>query len=246
MSTYTCPKGCISTDPDWCSECGANMKPGAAAAQAAQQVAAGASSSAAPMLCPSCGTPRKGNGRFCGVCRYDYETGQAYSPPAGAPAPPQDNAKGELANAIPASPGNDAATSSHATLDPADILADPGTPRQPWVVIIDFDPTIDPTATPDIRQKRPRLTFPLDLPEMLIGRAGSKSHPEIPIEDEGVSSRHAKILFTAEGDPCLLELGSTNGTAVNNVPATAGLPVALKSGDQIVMGRWTRITIKTK
>jgi FHA domain-containing protein len=242
MSTYTCPKGCTSTDPDWCSECGASMKPAAAVPK---QVASSAPSLAAPMLCPTCGTPRKGSGRFCGVCRYDFETGQAYSPRAATAVPPQVNAGAE-GNGVAAATATAAGPASPASLDPTTILSGGGAPRQPWVVIIDFDPTVDPTSTPDISQKRPRLTFPLDLPEMLIGRAGSKSHPEIPIEDEGVSSRHAKILFTADGDPCLLELGSTNGTLVNNAPATAGLPVALRSGDQIVMGRWTRITIKTK
>jgi pSer/pThr/pTyr-binding forkhead associated (FHA) protein len=81
---------------------------------------------------------------------------------------------------------------------------------------------------------------------LLIGRAGGKGHPEIPVEDEGVSSRHAKIIFDDAGEPSLLELGSTNGTRVNETIATPGLAVALKSGDQIVLGRWTRMTIKAK
>jgi hypothetical protein len=119
-------------------------------------------------------------------------------------------------------------------------------PKAAWAVLIDFDPTVDPTATPDISRPRPRLTFPLDLPELLIGRAGGKGHPEIPVEDEGVSSRHAKIIFDDAGEPSLLELGSTNGTRVNETIATPGLAVALKSGDQIVLGRWTRMTIKAK
>jgi len=237
MASYTCPKsGCESRDPDWCSECGADMHPSRAAAPA----------DAAPMLCPACGTPRENNGRFCGVCRYNFETGQPYSSASAA-------AKTTPAEVIAVAPSSQppvAATSQTLSAtavpppEPAAILVGAAAPKTPWVILIDFDPTVDPTATPDISTARPRLTFPLDLAELLIGRAGSKNHPEIPIEDEGVSGRHAKIVFSAEGRPFLLELGSTNGTRVNGVAATAGLPLPLKSGDQIVIGRWTRMTIK--
>jgi hypothetical protein len=243
MSSYICPKnGCASDDPDWCSECGAHMHPEAQASAATQPGAA----SAAPMLCPNCGTPRENNGRFCGVCRYNFETGQSYAAPsAAATASPPTEPSAIAAAADPPPPTDKSPTSGSAT-DPTSIFARGGIPKVPWAVFIDFDPTIDPTASPDIGHARPRLTFPLDLSELLIGRAGAKGHPDIPIEDEGVSSRHAKIIFSADGDPFLLELGSTNGTLVNGVAATAGLPAPLKSGDQIVIGRWTRITLKSK
>jgi hypothetical protein len=235
MASYTCPKsGCQSSDPDWCSECGADMHPSRAPAPA----------EAAPMLCPACGTPRENNGRFCGVCRYNFETGQPYS---SASAVAKANAK-EVVPVAPPPPAAAAGQTSGGTAvsppEPAAVLVGTAAPKTPWAILIDFDPTVDPTATPDISVARPRLTFPLDLPELLIGRAGGKNHPEIPIEDEGVSGRHAKIVFSAEGCPFLLELGSTNGTRVNGVAATAGLPLPLKSGDQIVLGRWTRMTIK--
>ena len=201
-----------------------------------------AQASAAPMLCPNCGTPRENNGRFCGVCRYNFETGQSYapSPPAATtPAPPP-----AAQPAAPPAPADGPPAQDAAAAETGLLLA--GAPKAPWAVLIDFDPTIDPTATPDISHARPRLTFPLDLPEILIGRAGGKGHPEIPIVDEGVSSRHAKILFDVAGDPFLLDLGSTNGTQVNGVAVTAGLPVALKPDDRIVLGRWTRITLKAR
>jgi hypothetical protein len=248
MSSYTCPKnGCASDDPDWCSECGANMHPDAPVS--APTPTAGVAT-AAPVLCPNCGTPRENNGRFCGVCRYNFETGQAYAPPAAAPAtsaPAEPVAMAAPAAAEPVSaPSAEKPPASVPATDLTAILAGGGMPKTPWAVLIDFDPTVDPTSSPDISRPRPRLTFPLDLSEILIGRAGAKGHPDIPIEDEGVSSRHAKIIFSADGDPFLLELGSTNGTLVNGVAAKAGLPAPLKSGDRIVMGRWTRITIKSK
>lgn len=244
MSSYTCPKnGCASSDADWCSECGANMHPDAAAS-VLPPTAGGMS--AAPMLCPNCGTPRENNGRFCGVCRYNFETGQSYAPQASVPAISSAPTAAAAPVAVAPAAPTEKPPASSSVMDPAAILAGGGMPKTPWAVLIDFDPTIDPTASPDISHARPRLTFPLDLSEVLIGRAGAKGHPDIPIEDEGVSSRHAKIIFSIDGDPFLLELGSTNGTLVNGVAAKAGLPAPLKSGDQIVMGRWTRITIKSK
>jgi hypothetical protein len=212
---------------------------------AAHGAAAPAPSDAAPMLCPACGTPRENNGRFCGVCRYNFETGQPYAS-ATAKETAKETAAAPVVAQQQATTSGDGAKSAAATTpaDPATVLVGAAAPKMPWAVLIDFDPTIDPTASPDVSVVRPRLTFPLDLPELLIGRAGSKSHPEIPIEDEGVSGRHAKIVFSSEGYPFLLELGSTNGTRVNGVAATAGLPLPLKSGDQIVIGRWTRMTIK--
>jgi hypothetical protein len=244
MSSYTCPKnGCASDDPDWCSECGAHMHPDAAQASAPSQPG---TASAATMLCPNCGTPRENSGRFCGVCRYNFETGQSYATPAAAvAASPPVEASAIAVVAAPAPPAGKPSVSGSAA-DPTAILTGGGMPKVPWAALIDFDPTIDPTASPDISHARPRLTFPLDLSELLIGRAGAKGHPDIPIEDEGVSGRHAKIIFSADGDPFLLELGSTNGTLVNGVAATPGLLAPLKSGDQIVMGRWTRITLKSK
>jgi hypothetical protein len=230
-STYPCPKnGCTSSDPDWCSECGANMHP-----IAAQPAASAAASAATAMLCPDCGTPREGADQWCGVCRYNFTTGQSFSAEAVAAAAPADPKISEAPTAAAAVP------------PPADdhkVLA--GWPKGAWSVVIDFDPSIDPTLDPGKVASRPQLTFPLDLPEMRIGRKNGKDHPELPIDDEAVSSRHAKISFTADGEPTLLDLASTNGTSVNGVPATAGLAVALKSGDQITLGRWTRITIRCR
>ena len=202
---------------------------------AAQPAASAAASAATAMLCPDCGTPREGADQWCGVCRYNFTTGQSFSAEPVAAAAPADPAISKAPTAAATAP------------PPADdhkVLA--GWPKGAWSVVIDFDPSIDPTLDAGTVASRPQLTFPLDLPEMRIGRKNGKDHPELPIDDEAVSSRHAKISFTADGEPTLLDLASTNGTSVNGVPATAGLAVTLKSGDQITLGRWTRITIRCR
>jgi predicted component of type VI protein secretion system len=252
MAVYPCPKnGCSSTDPDWCSECGANMHPGALPS-------APAGSSATAVLCPDCGTPRDGQDEYCGVCRYNFRTGKSFSPAAATPAPPAAApivapVAAPIAALAPApveappaeaqQPAPTNGTTRTADVTSANTL---GEPKGAWYVVIEFDPTVDPGLDAASVTPRPTLTFPLDLPELRIGRKGGKEHPELPIDDEGVSSRHARISFTAEGDPVLLDLNSTNGTTVNNAPMAAGVPVALASGDVVRIGRWTRITVKAR
>jgi len=215
--TYPCPKnGCQSNDPDWCSECGAPMR--AVAAPVPSPTGAPA---LAPTLCPDCSTPRDGDGEFCGVCRFNFETGQSYAPAAAAaPAAP---APSPVAAAVAETPV-------------------PVISRQ-WSVHIERDPALDPSVDPASLAPYPQLTFPLDLPEMLIGRANGRNHPEIPVDDEGVSSRHAKLAFAADGSLSVLDLASTNGTTLNGVALIAGAATILASGDQMVIGRWSRLTV---
>ncbi|MGO9390525.1 FHA domain-containing protein [Rhodoblastus sp.] len=222
MATYPCPKnGCASTDPDWCSECGANMHPGAAPASAATAT-----------LCPDCGTPRDAQDEWCGVCRYNFKAGKSFSPVTAASQLP-----------VSADPPSLPTGARTADVQKATTL---GEPKGAWYVVIEFDASVDPGLDASQIAPRPTLTFPLDLAEMRIGRKGGRDHPELPLDDEGVSSRHAKISFTADGDPILLDLNSTNGTVVNDAPIAAGIPVALASGDVIKLGRWTRITVRAR
>jgi ribosomal protein S14 len=242
MATYPCPKnGCASTDPDWCSECGANMHPAATPASPAKPAVATAT------LCPDCGTPRDAQDEWCGVCRYNFRTGKSFAPAAPV-APAIETAPAPDPGLVAASPAQADPPSAPAGSRAADMnkATTLGAPKGAWYVVIEFDPSIDPGLDATTVTARPTLTFPLDLAEMRLGRKGGREHPELPIDDEGVSSRHAKISFTTDGDPVLLDLNSTNGTAVNDAPVAAGVPMALASGDVIKLGRWTRITIRAR
>lgn len=54
--------------------------------------------------------------------------------------------------------------------------------------------------------------------------------------EKGVSRRHAKIFF--QGDECYIEdVGSANGTFLNDRRLTPYLPYPLKAGDQIQIGQ---------
>jgi len=116
-----------------------------------------------------------------------------------------------------------------------------------WTVTIEIDPSLDvepDPATPPPVGRSERL-FPIDLPEMLIGRRDDRQdiRPEIPIQDPAVSRRHAQLLLLPGGGLAVLDLASANGTAVNGVETPAGERHELNDGDALTMGRWTRITV---
>lgn len=79
MSSFTCPQGHTSDTGDFCSDCGIEMNPAAAAANPP----AVSVSSPVPAAkgtgehCPTCSTERDDHSSvFCGVCGYNYSTGQ--------------------------------------------------------------------------------------------------------------------------------------------------------------------------
>jgi len=87
--------------------------------------------------------------------------------------------------------------------------------------------------------------FPLDLADHLIGRRSDSAdiHPEIVINDPGISRRHARILHGADGALAVLDLGSMNGTRLNDTPLEANVPTRIAAGDQITLGCWTRLRL---
>ncbi len=72
--------------------------------------------------------------------------------------------------------------------------------------------------------------FALDKAEHLIGRT---ANIDIPVLDERVSQMHAKVVLQ-DGRHFVEDLGSTNGTYVNNQPLTG--PRKLQDGDLIQVG----------
>lgn len=81
MNGLVCPKcGGVSTDAEFCSECGAAM---AAPAMTPAEAVPGAVET-----CPVCGEARPGPfARFCDTCRYDFLSKTPFSA-APAPSPP--------------------------------------------------------------------------------------------------------------------------------------------------------------
>lgn len=80
-------------------------------------------------------------------------------------------------------------------------------------------------------------TFPLSKDESYVGRVDrvTGTVPEVDLSEDDpkrfVSRRHAKIVRTDEGFALVEEIGSVNGTYLNNQRLTTGSPAPLKNGD---------------
>jgi predicted component of type VI protein secretion system len=120
-------------------------------------------------------------------------------------------------------------------------------PRSPTAfrVEVSVDPSLDTEPDPDrpCPPPRPPISCTLDLPESPVGRADAVPPPVLPLDDPGVSRRHAAFLVE-HGALWILDLGSTNGTQVNGVSLQPQVRTALQVGDQVTLGRWTRIEVK--
>lgn len=97
--------------------------------------------------------------------------------------------------------------------------------------------------------------FILNAPQMRIGRrrgGPGEPVPEIdlgePPEDPGISRMHAVLERRDDGTYGLRDLGSTNGTTLNEdpQPIAPNTAVALSPGDRIRIGAWTTITLRAR
>lgn len=78
-------------------------------------------------------------------------------------------------------------------------------------------------------------TFTLDEPVSIIGRCSLQNKPDIELNDEVVSRRHLEILLKDE-KYWLKDLGSTNGTMLNEDRIIAGNLYELKHNSKIGLG----------
>jgi hypothetical protein len=96
-------------------------------------------------------------------------------------------------------------------------------------------PAPSPTPAPSSQAGPARLVLdgkevPIDRDTMVIGRLQGS---EVEIEDPGASRRHAEIRKDGT-EFVLVDLGSTNGTLVNDSPVSEQV---LQDGDRITIGR---------
>ena len=132
--------------------------------------------------------------------------------------------------------------------------APPAGPVAGWTVTIAPDPVyfaenaIDGIEFPASPASR---TVPLPPPQVRIGRKSNSkgTHPEIDLaeDDPGVSHSHALLTLSVDGVWLVSDLGSTNGTYINDdqQPLTAGESRSLTSGDRVHVGAWTTLTLNS-
>jgi len=260
--TVRCPNGHDSDDNDYCSVCGlAITAPSQGGATLA--TAAPVSSATMAIVCPACGEPRADpRARFCEVCRFDFVAGVPGPPPGGVVAGTVSVAPAATASAV-ADPLSSAAppvdTSTVPAADPVPsavpatalpTVANAGVARaRAWDVVVSVDPSLDVDPDPAVPAPvgEPEYILPLDQDETLIGRRDDLRgiHPDVALRDPGASRRHASLLRGNDGSLAVIDLASANGTSVNGVELAAGARQALRDGDSITLGRWTRLTLRS-
>jgi len=269
----TCAKGHDSATADYCDVCGMPIAGAdrAAAGAAAPGTAAGpgngsatpwasppGAGSAAPAgpgaVCPRCGTPQ--SGRFCERDGYDFVaaaltggSGQAapVSPSAPAPVTPAPAAVPAAAPAAVPAAAPDNGSGPNAT----EWTAVVGAERAYFNKVLAAGGSA--VATMSFPLFCPERRFPLRGPQVLIGRRSRSRgvYPEIdltgPPEDPGVSHSHALLIAQPDGGWAVVDLGSANGTYVNDPtgPITVNVPVPVGNGDRIYLGAWTVLTLQS-
>ena len=253
MTTYTCPKGHASSTNDFCDTCGAkiggtmvitppaSVSPSASGPSAASPSSGASASSGAPTSsgasaspavsrpaggtpCPNCGTPRTGNWRFCEDCGFDHTTGKVPTVDTGAAA--AGAASGPVARKVAGR----------------------------WTATVAADRVyFDANAIEGVEfpADSPARTVDLPAPQVRIGRKSRSkgTDPELDLSaeplDPGVSHNHALLTQNIDGVWLVSDLGSTNGTYVNDEakPLTAGQSRTLADGDRVHVGAWTTITL---
>jgi hypothetical protein len=250
----TCPRGHSSVATDYCDECGtpinAPVLPVSAPVPAAEAATGASTGGPAPaaggQVCPDCGTPR--NGRFCEEDGYDFEA-QTPQAPASLPLP-------ENNQVTPPAPPPDGSWLTPVT----------GTPSTPppngeLRLVVSADRAYHDRMAAVEAPEADSVAFPVFCPErkfaltngqqLLVGRRSRSRgiEPNIdltgPPEDVGVSHAHAVLMSTSEGEWTVVDLGSSNGTYLNESidPLKPNTPTPVKEGDQIHVGAWTTLTI---
>ena len=136
---------------------------------------------------------------------------------------------------------------------PPPVAAVPAPPRGPatssWELVLTVDPSLDEEPDPSaLPPQDPERVFPVEQAELLVGRRDDRQEirPAVALHDPGASRRHAKFLLGADGTISLHDLGSTNGTRLNGADVVAGSIRPLVDGDEVTLGRWTRIRLRAR
>ncbi|MBW4506141.1 MAG: FHA domain-containing protein [Scytonematopsis contorta HA4267-MV1] len=241
MTIYNCPKGHQSTEPDYCSECGAKIvgtngvistsSTSSNISQTVSQTVSQTTKSA--IICPDCSTPHEADsGNFCEICGYNFTTGT----------------HGEVPISLISETGKTVDEKNKQEEEkPSSPVPLTSSPVTAWEIVITIDPNLRHPESPEPPTNQPPITYPLNKPVNLIGR-NSKAravYPEIALDfDDAVSHRHAILNQQADGTFTLRDIGSANGTLFRGIELKAMVDTPLKEGDTFTLGHWTKITLK--
>lgn len=196
---------------------------------------------------------------YCDVCGLSLDGSKRTSPVPGLARCPQCNARlqgrfceacgnDSLPGAPPPVPPRQPAPDPHPVLAPPTWTATVSADRAHFDAVTAAGDGAEPGGFPAAWEDR---RFELRGNQVSIGRR-SRSRgisPDIdlagPPEDYGVSHLHAVLIPRQDNGWLLVDVGSTNGTMLNDhpYPLAANIPHPLADGDRIYLGAWTVITV---
>jgi len=246
MSTFKCPKGHESTEPDYCSECGAKINGAPKLTSSANPLNSTLrQTDQSAITCPDCTAPHEpDSGDFCEICGYNFISG------AHGEVPPVPVTPTPVAEATPVGEGESSLTPElpPATLPSPQLLTQAAVPPSLELeLVITIDPSLRTPDSPPAPPHQAPIAFRLEKETNLIGRSSTLQgiQPEIALDlDDAVSRRHALLLRQPDGTFKLRDIGSSNGTKLNDVELQPMVDTPIKEGDEITLGHWTRIVVK--
>ncbi len=201
--------------------------------------------------CPTCGTTVQADASFCGQCGFNLKTSEAESQIATAVSSPVVESGAGFPDLLAIDPlvSPDPLVVSPAPISPDDPIPEPGSPVP--VPIAESAPIV---STTQLQHQSGRLLhlqtnvvieLPQGLPVVHIGKPNDRIPPDVDVSgfpnSEIVSRIHADI--RAESDAYYIEdVGSSNGTYINNVPLLLGNRHRLRPGDRIALGKGDKVS----
>lgn len=221
---YTCEDGHDSESGDYCDVCGRPISATSGQPSEPPAPAPDVESRSAAQPCEKCGASLAG--RFCESCGHDsmVPVREPLPEPQPEPGTEPDSVSGSWFAVVFADREWYEVTSRRGG-------PDAGSVQFPWHC--------------------PQRRFTLSGTRITIGRRSRSrgTEPDIDLSgpplDPGVSAQHARLLLTEDGGWEIVDLESTNGTAVGDAPdpITPGVAVPIADGDRIRLGAWTTLRI---
>jgi hypothetical protein len=218
------------------------------------------------MSCPNCSSTVQADASFCGQCGFNLRTaavkeaGVAEPPPTVAPnfeipdllpAEPLVEPEPLMASVPQAEP--EAGSGVHPDpVSPAAVVAEGQNgvqsipPPPPPVPSADFKTQLQIQSARLLHvQTNTTVELPQNLSVIHLGKPNDRIPPDVDVSgfpnSEIVSRIHADI--RVEGGIYYIEdVGSSNGTYINNAPLPIGNRHRLRSGDRIALGKGDRVT----
>lgn len=208
--------------------------------------------------CPNCGVSVQADASFCGQCGFNLQGAavNAANPASSASAPEASFPDLPPLDPLPLEPLIEPEPLVASVAPPS--VSPPAANPQPAPPVPNAQPEVSPPHSSLYRtqlqthvarllhvQTNTTIELPDNLAVIHLGKPNDRVPPDIDVSgfpnSEIVSRIHADI--RVEGDLYYIEdVGSSNGTYINNAPLPTGNRHRLRAGDRIALGKGDKVT----